>query len=331
MLIAGARTASAQVASHDATLEAVAVRVDGFPGCPSSEEFWRRLSRRAPGIRLTRPGEPGRVFVVRFQATENGHTTGRLRVLDIEGSALEREVSGATCVEVADALALVAAVAARSDATIDTPSDAEPAPERSPRSPRPPATETAVAPVSEERAPAWSLLVRGQTSLRTQVLPASLYGAGAGFEFARDGSSSWQPAIGAMLEATLTGTASTDHIAPNTEMAAQLTMVRVVASPLRLRAGVVDLRPYVSLDVGRLALEGRGSGLTRDAQNRMFWIAAALLAQADVRLGAGWIVGASVGAEVHPFLYQFKYTDRDVYQVGDIGLIAGLSVAYRFE
>lgn len=318
------------MASHDASLESVAIRVEGFPGCPSSEEFWRRLQQRAPGIRLTRAGEPGRVFVVRFQEVEKGHAIGRLRILDVEGNALEREVTGVTCVEVADALALVAAVAARSDVPVDsqpTTEDAQEAPRPTPR--RPP-SEQGVTPANDDRTN-WDLLVRAQASLRGQILPVSLYGAGAGFELARDGSSPWQPAVGAIVEATLTATASTDHIVPNTEMSAQLTMVHLFASPLRLRAGAIDLRPYVSLDIGRLALEGRGSGLTRDTQNRMLWIAAALLAQADVRLSAEWRVAGSVGAEVHPFLYQFKYTDRDVYQVGDIGLVAGLSISYRFE
>jgi hypothetical protein len=331
MVATVAHTGSAQpAASRDSALEAVAVRVEGFAGCPSSEEFWRRLQHRAPGIRLTRAGEPGRIFVVRFEQAENGDATGRLRILDVEGSALEREVSGATCVEVAEALALVAAVAAGPDSS-DTRSEGGAAQQRAAGSPRPSTAEPLAVPVHDARSPTWNLVVRGQASIRTQILPVSLYGAGAGFEVARDGSSLWQPALGAMVEATLTGAASTDHIVPNTEMTAQLTVVRLFASPLRLRAGAVELRPYASVDIGRLALEGRGIGLTRDAQNRMFWIAVALLAEADVRLGAGWVVGASVGAEVHPLLYQFKYTDRDVYQVGDVGLIAGLSLSYRFE
>jgi hypothetical protein len=319
------------MASRDASLESVAIRVDGFAGCPSSEEFWRRLQQRAPGIRLTRAGEPGRVFVVRFQEAERGHAIGRLRILDVEGNALEREVTGVTCVEVADALALVAAVAARSDVPVDKQPTTDAAEEALRPTSRPPPSEQAVMPANDDRTANWDLLVRAQASLRGQILPVSLYGAGAGFELARDGTSFWQPAVGAIVEATLTGTASTNHIVPNTEMSAQLTMVHLFASPLRLRAGAIDLRPYVSLDIGRLALEGRGSGLTRDTQNRMFWIAAALLAQADVRLGAGWRVAGSVGAEAHPFLYQFRYTDRDVYQVADIGLVAGLSISYRFE
>ena len=164
-----------------------------------------------------------------------------------------------------------------------------------------------------------------------QIVPVSLYGVGVGFELARDGSSVWQPAVGALVEATLTATASTSDAVPNTEMTGQLTMLHLFASPLRLRAGPVVVRPYGSLDIGRLSLHGRGSGLTREGQTSMFWFAAALLAQADVRLSADWAVGAKVGAEVHPLLFQFQFTPRDVYQVGDIGLVAGLSTSFRFD
>jgi len=326
------RPVSAQLLSNqDEALEPVSIRVDGPQGCPSGEEFWQSLQRRAPGIRLTRPGEPGRVFLVRFQRVDSGAATGRLRVLDVEGIALEREVNGSTCVEVAEALALIAAVGARGLLANDTYSEEgtvrqRPAPER-PRAPAPPV----VAPVNTDRAAEWNLLVRAEGSVRTQIVPAFLYGAGAGFELARDGSSVWQPAIGALVEATLTATASTDNVVPNTEMTGQLTMVHVFASPLRLRAGPIAVRPYASIDIGRLALEGRGGGLTREGQMRRFWFAAALVARADIRLGANWVAGAKVGAEVHPLLFQFEFTPRDVFQVGRVGLVAGLSASFRFE
>jgi|RhiMethySRZTD1v2_1073278.scaffolds.fasta_scaffold102525_3 hypothetical protein len=269
------------------------------------------------------------MFMVRFQSNEDGRATGRIRVLDIEGTALEREVIGANCAEVADALALIAALAARPGASVDPPSE----PVSSQETPRRPTQREGAAvksPALEDRAPTWNLLVRGQASVRTQIMPVSLYGAGAGFELAREGSSVWQPAAGVVVEGTLTATANTESIAPNTEMAAQLTVAHLFASPARLRAGAVELRPYFSLDAGRLALEGKGSGLARDTQNRKLWIATALFAQTDIQLGAGWRAGASLGVEVRPFLYQFQYSELDVYRVGDVGLIAGLSVAYQF-
>jgi hypothetical protein len=331
LLAISASARAEPIESRDPSLEAVALRVEGFPGCPSSEDFWRRLQQRAPGIRLTRAGEPGRVFVVRFQEQEKGRAMGRLRILDVEGNALEREVTGVTCVEVADALALVGAVAARFDVSSDVQPAMGAAQEPPRRTARPPTSEQAATPVNDDRAPHWNVLVRGQFSVRAQILPALLYGAGGGFEVSRDGSSSWQPTLGAAVEATLTATANTDHVVPETEMTAQLAVVHLFASPLRLRAGAVELRPYLSFDIGRLALEGRGNGLARDTQNRKLWIAVALLAQASVQLGGGWALGARAGAEARPFLYQFTYTDRDVYQVGDVGLVVGASVSYRFE
>lgn len=324
--VAATHLASAQPSTkQDASLEAVTVRVDGFAGCPSGEDFWRRLQPRLPGVRPSRPGETARLFAVRFREEDGGQVKGRLRIDDVEGRALEREVSGATCVEVADALALIAAVAARSDLADDTSAaiaaDASlplPAPDAAP-------------PLVRDDRDTWNVLVRGQLSTRTRIVPGSLYGAGAGFELMREGASSFQPALGATLEATLTSTASTDHVVPNTEMSGQLVIVHLFASPWRLRAGAALLRPCVSLDVGRLALEGKGGGLAGDVQEGKFWLAFALAAEADVRLGRGFRAGASAGAEVHPFLYQFQYTGRDVYQVGSVGFVASTRLAYRFE
>jgi hypothetical protein len=327
------REASSQQLSNESeALEAVSIRVDGPPGCPTGQEFWLSLQHRAPGIRLTRPGEPGRVFLVRFQRVDSGAATGRIRILDVDGSALEREVNGGTCFEVAEALALIAAVGARGPLPNEAQLEEGPVGERSRRErPAPQAVGPAATHVDANRASEWSVLIRAQGSVRTQIVPASLYGAGAGFELARDGASLWQPAVGALVEATLTGTASTAHVAANTEMTGQLTMVHVFASPLRLRAGPIDVRPYGSLDIGRLALRGQGSGLERPGETRMFWLAAALFAQVDLRLSPHWALGAKLGAEVHPLLFQFQFTPRDVYQVGDVGLAAGVSASFRFD
>jgi hypothetical protein len=194
--------------------------------------------------------------------------------------------------------------------------------------------ENAAVAVKDEPPSSWSLLVRGQTSVRTQIVPVALYGAGAGFELAHDGFSSWQLAVGATVESTLMATAGTNAVASNTEMAelaGQLSLGHFFASPLRLRTGPVEVRPYASLDVGRLVVQGRGSGLLRETENPTLWMAAALSIQTDVRLARRWSAGASVGAEVHPFLYQFQYTDRDVYQVGGVGLIASVLLTYRFD
>jgi hypothetical protein len=325
--ILAARATWAQPAERDdPALEAVAIRVSGFPGCPSGEEFWRRLQYRASSIRPTRAGEPGRLFIVHFEEPEPGRTVGRLRILDLEGNALEREISGTTCGEVAEALTLVAAVATHGASPADPPLQADP-PSDIPRQ----AEEAAAPSIDGNGTSQWSLLLRARTSIRTHIVPAALYGAGAGFELAHDGASTWQPAIGALVEATLSATTSTASVAANTEMGGQLAILHLYASPIRYRSGAIEVRPLASLDVGELSIEGRGRGLRREGQVRMFWMAAALSMQADVGLGRGWSLGGSLGMALHPFLYRLVYSDRDVHEVRDFGLIAGLSGAYRFE
>jgi len=334
------RPASAQPSSTQGeALEPVSIRVDGPPGCPSGEEFWQRLQLRAPGIRLARTGEPGRVFVVHFERSDTGTTIGRLRILDVEGSALEREVEGNTCSEVADALALIAAVGAQAPPSNDIPLGEGPPRERParPRPPPPPAKPQPEVATSHpdrphaDRASGWTTVLRAEVSMHTQIIPAPLYGLGAGVEFAHEGASPWQLAGGALVEATLTATASTSDVAPNTEMTGQLIDMHFFASPLRLRTGPFDVRPYGSLDIGRLTLHGHGSGLQSEGQTAVVWVAVALVAEGDLRLGAHWALGAKLGAEVHPVTYQYEFTPREVYQVGAIGFIAGLAASFRFE
>src|SRR5690349_6866648 len=217
-LVAATRAAAADSTENaDGSTEAIAIQVDGFAGCPSGAEFWRRIAQRAPGVRLTRAGEAGRIFAVRFEQMDSRDVIGRLRIVDIEGGTLEREVNGATRAEVADALSIIAAVAARRDAHITSPTKPIPAQE-TPPAVQPPPSERAEARARERGASSWGILVRGEISVRTQVLPAPLYGGGLGFEVVRDGDSPWQPSIGLTFDATLGATANTDHVISNTEM-----------------------------------------------------------------------------------------------------------------
>jgi hypothetical protein len=334
--IALARSVSGEpVANEVEALEPISIRVQGPPGCPSGEDFWQSLQRRAPGTRLARRGEPGRVFEVRFERTESGTASGRIRILDVDGRALEREIDGNSCVEVSEALAFIASLGARGALPIEDQAGA-PARER-PVRPRPPPSKEIheehhdVIARDEDRTSEWILFVRAEGSVRTQIVPAALYGAGAAVELSRNGSSPWQPAFGLLVDATLTGTASTANIAPNTEMSGQLIALHVLASPLRLRAGPIEARPFASVDFGRLFVQGRGNGLESAGETRMFWFAAALFAQMDLRLGPHWAVGAKAGAEVHPLLVQFEFTPRDVYRVGVVGLVAGVSLSFRLN
>jgi hypothetical protein len=306
--------------------KAVAIRVEGAQAeCPSSTEFFRRLQQRAPGVRLTRSGEPGWVFAVRFARADGGVFSGQLRVHDLAGGVLVREVSGASCAEVADALALVGAITLRPE--ILTTGDGA----RSAVPERPPVAPSASAPVAMVEASPWSFFLRSFGLMRTNVLPVPLYGIGMGVELAREGTTVWRPSFGFASAATFRATANTDAVVANTELTGQLFFGQFNASPLALRTGPLELRPYVAFELGVLAASGTGTGLTVERQSNELWVAVALLAHANLELGSQWRVGAHVGADIHPIRYNFQIAQVDVYRSDIVGLSAGVSICFRID
>ena len=99
----------------------------------------------------------------------------------------------------------------------------------------------------------------------------------------------------------------------------------------RLRTGPLELRPYGAIELGVLTATGQGDGLVLGRQSREVWLAAALLAQADVIGGENWRVGAYAGAQVHPIRYLFQMTPVDVYRTSLVGVAAGVSISVRMN
>ena len=116
-------------AAGDDGREAVRLEVNASPGCPGRAAFEARVLARTTRALLLETGDGARTFAVSLDARPRPH--GRLTVL--RGGAVEgtREVHADTCADVADALALVAALA------IDPalPTVAAPAPSVGPASP----------------------------------------------------------------------------------------------------------------------------------------------------------------------------------------------------
>jgi len=167
--------------------------------------------------------------------------------------------------------------------------------------------------------------------MRTNVLPVPLYGIGMGVEVAREGTTVWRPSFGFASAATFRATANTDNIVANTELTGQLFFGQFIASPLALRTGVLEVRPYAAFELGVLSASGSGTGFIVERQSNELWVAIALLAQANLELGSHWKVGAHVGADIHPIRYNFQITPFDVYLSGIVGLSVGASICFRIN
>ena len=108
--------------------------------CPSQRQFADAVAARGGTLDAEEPGKPARELLVTIRRNADAFH-GAFQVRDATGASGKREVSGATCAEVADALAVVTAIATRAasgDAAADTPAAAPPAAPPAPAAPLPP-------------------------------------------------------------------------------------------------------------------------------------------------------------------------------------------------
>src|SRR5260370_1906635 len=92
--------------AHAEGQEPVSIRVEGSAPCTSEADFFARVHRRATGARSGQPGEPTRSFAISLDgAAPSIH--GRLSIGHLDARTSTRAVSGESCEDVVDALALI--------------------------------------------------------------------------------------------------------------------------------------------------------------------------------------------------------------------------------
>jgi hypothetical protein len=107
--------------------EPVSIEYRAPTDCPDAREFVWRISARVPKTREAAPSEKRRAFSATIHLEPSG-AEGRLVIREADGSESVRTLEAATCAEVADALALVVALAIDPRATTDVPRAPPPAP-----------------------------------------------------------------------------------------------------------------------------------------------------------------------------------------------------------
>jgi hypothetical protein len=140
--IALAITCAAPARARAQPLEKVhiAYGVAADADCPDAASYRARITARNRGVSFVDRADAGRVFDVQVRADPDGQMHGRLAVRDSAGLQTVREVFGATCAEVIDALALVAALA------LDPQQPQQPQQPRAAPAPVPPATPSTARP-----------------------------------------------------------------------------------------------------------------------------------------------------------------------------------------
>jgi hypothetical protein len=356
---AGAVVALALEATGDEGREIVRLEIASAPGCPDRASFEARvLARTTRAVFVAADGAAARTFRVALDATPRPH--GRLTVSRagrVEGT---RDVDADSCSDVAEVLALAAALAI--DPALPTvsapvagapptalsaapPPSAAPSPSASPSAsasavppapPSPPAPssitfEPLEPPPAAEAPPRppprlpHTLSVGADFAAATGVTPQTLTGVSPSLGWRAGGASILAPSVTAAFLRASSGTL------PVTGGAAAFTWTvgRLDGCPLSWPPGAARLLACVRLEAG--LLEAAGSEVPSPQSRSRAWFAAGPLARAEWELLAPLFVEAQAAAMVHVTADHFLFLpDTTVYQVPLVGLEASAGLGAHF-
>jgi hypothetical protein len=242
-------TRSAVVAADEPLPEGPEIRWSAPPECPGEAELRANVRRRRARAQAGAAAPAGVSAEVTRDPTGAGPYRLRLTITDRRGGVRERRIEGETCADVADAAAVVVALA--SD---DELSDRGPAPAPAPARPIdvPQAGGSAEPPPLPERSvPAvWAVAALGGVDVRSLPAPAPGFGLGVLLALGANrfelGATAWLPERANLASQPSAGG----------EVALYAAAVRYCRS---LTRGVLDLAPCAGVEAG--AMVGSGVGV----------------------------------------------------------------------
>jgi len=248
--------------------------------CPDATEFARQIQTRAPRLRPAVADEPALGFYAEL-VERAGSATGRLTARTADGREVTREVRGTTCDDVVTALALIAALAADPNQTVEPPAHGPLAPAAPPASARSRPrgarkTDDELPPELPPAPPRWTFGVGGALSFDSSIAPSPGYGLAVEFDAEGPAGSPWRALFGlsairaaAAKSPTRAGYASFTYLA-----------FRGTACPLRWPEETpLFLRPCLFLDAG--VLEGNVSLGSASQDESKTWFAAGAFARVE--------------------------------------------------
>lgn len=311
----GAETASAA----DFLLEPIVLRYRASAECPSEPEFRAMLQERARGAELREASEAERVFDVVLATTARG-ASGTFFVVERRAVSLPRRIQGPNCQEVAEAIALLAALAVSPD-SVSLPTTSDPSTE-------PTANDAERALGSTDARRRSLLVVLGGAARRD--LPAR-WGFGGRVEASvrRHGPKSHRPLGAVGLGVSYARTPSFD-VPPGAARFWLLGLdVRVTPWILRLGAHVELWAPTIGLEIG--FLRGQGLDVARPNTRGAFFSAGLAAVRLLGAISDTLVLTAEVGASF-PFVrhrFVFSEPSATIGRVPPIGLVTALGIGIR--
>jgi hypothetical protein len=314
------------------------IRLDYRPsaGCPDESAFVTRILARTSRARLARPSEAARRFLVVLDAGPPASGTVAIEAVAEEGEGI-RSVRAATCVDAADALALVVALAVDPHAGSPRP----PAPTRALIPAAPSSTPVARPPAGEALHPGPEDISRGQ-AVPTEAGAASTFFAGVDVVastgvapnalLAGSPYLGWRGRVSGALEpsgrASFVRAGGVSGIAGG-EAAFTWTVGRFDACPVALHWESIGATACARLEGG--ALEVAGRDVAAPQTRTRAWFAAGPLARAEWSLLKPLYVDAELGALFRATDDRFFFLpDTTVYRVPVVGLTVAAGLGSHF-
>jgi len=306
--------------------DAIAVRIElkAHEGCPSADEFFERVRARTNKLRRGADGESARSIRIVVERA-GSKSKGTMELEDEE----PRSITGSTCAEVIDALALVAALYGN-----EPEPPAAPPVDEEPTAPPPVATTPAPAPIAAPpsiEAPARPP-VSGRTLRVALGLAVDAYALDAGgtrlgpsafLEIARSGRV-LAPSL--RLTGTRVSSATLTTAAGSTDLT--WTWLRLDACPLLFAAGIFEARPCAHLAGG--AIDAGVSANTNPSPSVRPWFAGGASARLSSFLGPV-VAEARLGVTLPFVRYEFMFGgDVPVHRAPLAILEGGLALAVSF-
>jgi hypothetical protein len=302
-------------ASADDELPPVRLAYVAPPGCPDGMAVGAAIAARAPRVRWA-DGAP-RTIALTIVPSDAGFT-GDVTLTGDGPPPAGRRLTGATCGEVAAALALVAAITLDPTSTLPPPSpppspSPSPSPPPSPPPPPPPSLGLAAGvSIGAQSGVGPSVSLLGRAHLEALVRPTA--------------SNALRPTI--RLAALRAVAQQVDTAAGTADLS--LSGARVDACPLRLAlAGPLELRPCAALELG--AHLGAGSRTASAASETRAWVAPGALGRAVVRVFGPITAEIEGGATFPLFRYRFYFgPDVTAFQAAPVALSASVGLGVSF-
>lgn len=293
------------------------------PSCPTEAELAASVGARTPRVRLARDGA-GRAFRVDVIFGAGGYV-GRLSSVDASGVRAERDVTGESCAEVVDALALVLALAvdpmasaSPRPAPAETPSPAASAPTRDAPTPAAP---------SPSRTSPFSIAAGIGVGAVHGVGPDPLLSVGGFVEGGLRGATAWQPTVRLGAERAASGTFD---VPASGSASFTWTVATLDLCPVRFSTAALGFSPCLRSDLGALA--GTGSNIASPRADARAWADVGLIGRGEwspmppvfLDVEAGGLV-----ALTRP-RFHFDVPDVTVHQPSAFGAIVAVHAGGRF-